>query len=405
MMELVSYVLEAKLNLRLLNNTDAAQTALTHVERHPAVCRYLWIRELVDMWSGFLLLLRGENEQAVARLSRAVDSMRAGGRILELPTAAAYLAEASWRVGDDVAADAAADLAMEASGQQGFNNVLLQALTDFPAVVSRRLDAECAAESPWHVLGRALRTQGVRMPALPVVIELSEFGRITMLVNGHEAKPKLGKSLELLAALVRASSGGVDKEELLEALFEGRRDDSARSYLRQAIRHLRDVLGAEAEIVTTDGRLHLESGAIVSESLRFRGLVAEAARLRDPERLAVTLKALEITDRGAYLPGLQADWVDQERRELATMATDARLEVAEMTLAAGQYAEAERHIETVLTHDRFRERAWRIQMRVSEALGENDKVIESYRRCRETLAELGIRPSRTTRELLSCLLR
>jgi ATP/maltotriose-dependent transcriptional regulator MalT/DNA-binding SARP family transcriptional activator len=405
MMELMSYVLEAKLSLRLLRDTEAAQTALTQAERHPALPEYLWIRELIDMWSGLLLLLRDENAQAVTRLSRAVDSMRAGRRILELPTAAAYLAEASWRVGDDAAADAAADLALETSDQQGSNNMMLQALADFPAVVSRRLDAEIAADSPWHAIGRALRTQGVKIGALPTVIELSEFGRITILISGREVKPKLGKSLELMAALVRASSAGVDKEALLESLFDGRRDDSARSYLRQAIRHLRDVLGGEGQILATDGRVRLQSDVVLSESVRFRALIAEAARLRGPKRLDMTLRALEITDRGPYLPGIQDDWVEQERREIGNIAADARLEVAELTLGAGEYAEAERHIKVVLTHDRFRERAWRMQMRVSEALGENDKVIESYRRCHETLAELGIRPSPTTRDLLGRLLR
>ena len=56
-------------------------------------------------------------------------------RLLELPTAAVYLAEAEWRAGDEDAADRAADLALEAARRQGSNHVLLQALADFPAVV------------------------------------------------------------------------------------------------------------------------------------------------------------------------------------------------------------------------------------------------------------------------------
>jgi len=65
-----------------------------------------------------------------------------GDRILELPTAAVYLAEAYWRAGDEDASDQAADLALDAAQRQGSNHLLLQALDDVPAVPTRRLDAE-----------------------------------------------------------------------------------------------------------------------------------------------------------------------------------------------------------------------------------------------------------------------
>ena len=89
--------------------------------------------------------------------------MVASDRLLELPTAAVYLSEARWRAGDEDGADAAADLAYQAARRQGSNHYLLQALASFPAVVTRMLDAEPRADSPWHELGRALRAQDVTL--------------------------------------------------------------------------------------------------------------------------------------------------------------------------------------------------------------------------------------------------
>lgn len=111
----------------------------------------------MDTWCGLALLLERKDEEARERLRRAVEGICAGGRYLMLPTAAVYLAEAGWRAGDGEAADRAADLALESAGKLGSNHLLLQALADFPAVLSRRLDAEPSADSPWHTIGRALR--------------------------------------------------------------------------------------------------------------------------------------------------------------------------------------------------------------------------------------------------------
>ncbi len=67
--------------------------------------------------------------------------MSAAERLLDLPTAAVYLAEAEWRLDNPDAADQAADRALSASVLQGSNHQLLTALSDYPAVASRRLDA------------------------------------------------------------------------------------------------------------------------------------------------------------------------------------------------------------------------------------------------------------------------
>ena len=157
------HIVAAKLALRADHDTARASAILEQIDRD-AASGYSLVCELAQTWRGLAALIEDDEDSALSSLRAAVASMQAGHRILELPTAAVYLAEAEWRAGDQDAADRAADIALDAARQQGSNHVLLQALADFPAVVARRIDAEAHADSAWHGIGRALAAQGVRVP-------------------------------------------------------------------------------------------------------------------------------------------------------------------------------------------------------------------------------------------------
>jgi DNA-binding SARP family transcriptional activator len=404
---LLTDVVEAKLELRLQRDPAAARAALDEVERHPEARRLPMVSEPVDTWYGFALLLEGDDDEALVRLRRAVGSMVTGDRMLELPTAAVYLAEAEWRAGDEHAADSAADLALYGAHRLGSNHVLLQALRDFPAVASRRIDAEPGADSPWHEIGRALIAQGAPLEAAPrASVELVEFGRRAILVDGEEARPRIAKTYELLAYLVTRPDGVAGRDELLNVLFDGRIDDSTRAYLRQAMRWLRHVLPQEDALVVEGGRVRVADHVLVtSESTVLEARLAEAARLQGEDRLAATLAALQVFDRGDYLPGSHLRWVDDRREHLIELATDARYEAAELAFAAGGLDRAEQLASEVLRTDPFREGAWRLTMRVASALGDHDGVIRAYQRCESALAQIGTEPATSTRELLDLLRR
>jgi two-component SAPR family response regulator len=145
--------------------------------------------------------------------------------------------------------------------------------------------------------------------------------------------------------------------------------------------------------------------AISSESMRFETQLAEAARLQGADRIAATLAALAIFDRGEYLPGGRSDWADGRQQELADLATDARYEAAELALAAGDYSQAQSLSAAVLVADPFREAAWRLVMRIADALGDEKSVVRAYHDCERSLGELGTTPSPTTRQLLERLRR
>jgi LuxR family maltose regulon positive regulatory protein len=401
-----SMVAEAKLELRLAGDLRSARAILDRLWRETPLDEYRYVRETADTWYGLVLLREGHDEDARARLERAVASMRGADRLLELPTAAVYLAEAAWRTDDEAAADAAADLALDAARRQGSNHLLLQALSDFPAVLTRRLDAEPVPDSPWHELGRALRRRSVTVPArAETVVELREFGEVSALVNGERVCPRLTKSYELLAYLA-LQHGAAPRDDLLDALFAGRTDASARAYLRQAIHVLRGVLPSEVCLEVVDGRVRLADGVrIVSESARFEALLAEAAELLGEERLEATLRALELVDRGEYLPGRSSPWIDARDEHLRSLTADARFEAGQLAFAAGRYQLSERLVERVVAADPFREGAWRLIMQIAGAHGDDDGMIGAYRRCERTLATLGTSPATSTRQLLDRLRR
>jgi DNA-binding SARP family transcriptional activator len=403
---MLNRLIEVKLELRLARDPDAALAILDELEADGAR-RYAFIAEQADTWRGMALLMRDAGAAAIEPLERAVASMRSSGRILELPTAAVLLSEARWRDRDEDGADRAVDEAVTAAEEQGSNHHLLQALSDFPAVLARRLDAEAGADSRWAELGRALMARGVPIDLhVGPTVELREFGDVAILADGRPVRPRIAKSVALLAVLAGTPDNAGERNALLDALFEGRNDDAARSYLRQAAHRLREAL-PEGIGPAFDGPV-LRFGPdvrVTSESVRFEGLLTEAARLQAPERLAALQEALALFDRGPYLPGIQAGWVDERRDRLEARALDARVEAAQLAFNAGRYQDARSLAETALRADPFRESAWRLAMRVASVTGDDDGVIDAYRRCRDALAGLGVEPSRSTQQLLGALRR
>jgi DNA-binding SARP family transcriptional activator len=401
------HIVVAKVALRADRDSARATAILEQINRDTA-SSYSLVFELAQTWRGFAALIEDDEDSALSSLRAAVASMRAGNRILELPTAAVYLAEAEWRAGNQDAADDAADIALEAANQQGSNHVLLQALADFPAVVARRIDAEAHADSAWHGIGRALAAQGVAVGTrIPTAIELVEFGRTAIILDGAEVRPSLAKCYELLGFLAARKGAPANRDELLNALFDSRDDESARSYLRKTIIGVRRLLPPDAVSVSgDDGRVGLSPDVVLaSESARLEQGLAAAARLQDAELVTATEDALEPLARGEYFPGIRSDWVDDRRQQLAEAATTARAAAADAAYAADRYPDAQRLAESVLAADPLREATWRTLMRIRSSVGDYDGVITAFAQCEKALRAAGITPAASTRTLLNQLRR
>jgi DNA-binding SARP family transcriptional activator len=170
------------------------------------------------------------------------------------------------------------------------------------------------------------------------------------------------------------------------------------------VHRLRQVLPDGAELVFEGSHLRLgPEFALVSESARVEQLLARAARMHGDERLELLLEALASLDKGEYMGGVHSRWVDARRERLALLAADARHQAAEMSFAAGQHPEAERLAGAVLRADPYREGTWRLLMKIAHAMGDDDRVIATFRLCERAMTQIGTVPSASTRDLLGTL--
>jgi ATP/maltotriose-dependent transcriptional regulator MalT/DNA-binding SARP family transcriptional activator len=390
---LLTHVAEAKMHLRFDQDAPAALAILEAMR--PQATSYPFVLEIGDMWTGYAHLLLGRDEEGRHQLAAAVRSMRRGDRWLELPTAAVYLAEAEWRCGREDAADRAADLALTAAARHGSNHILLQALDDVPAVLSRRLDAEPERRSIWHALGRSSRAHSRIRSAGPAHrVVLKDLGQVLLTVDGRAQRPRIGKSLELLAFLLQQPSGEAVRNHVLDALFAGRATDSTRSYLRQAMYRLREVL-PEALAPRTEGNRILLSAPdeITSDSLTICALLDQGALLHGEDKLSALRASLSLAAAGPFFADSDSEWIIARRQELADRISAAQLSAAELAYDLGHFVEADDLVESVLGEDQFQEEAWRLAILTANAFGDTQTMLRRYRSYRSAMEQIGVEPS------------
>jgi DNA-binding SARP family transcriptional activator len=403
--EVVSRILAAKLELRVRRDAATALEILEGIEASGLARRFGYLAEQVDMWLGCALLMLGRDTDAVGALRRAVGSMQGADRILELPTAAVFLAEAEWRAGTPQDADGWADLALDAAVRQGSKHLLLQALEDFPAVLARRLDDEQSADGAWHDLARSLSSgTSVRRP-VHVAVHLRDLGPPELQVRGEPRRARIAKSYALLAYLVDAR-GRATRRELIDALFDGVANDSTMAYLRQAAHGLRRLLPEEVRLLRDGSTFLLEGWSLVeTDTMLLQARLARAATQFGLERLETTRAIVEAHAGAVYLPGVDCAWVVERRRRLTEALVDARIDVAVAALEHSRFEIAQDALTEILAEHPYREQAWRLLMRASAAQGREDRVIELFRRCESALGTIGLEPAPSTRLLVDGLRR
>lgn len=404
-----SYLVEAQLHLDIANDTAACRLAVGRARDMKILEVYAGLAEQADLLMGHALLREGADSEAEALLAHSITSALEAGRYSCVDAAAVHWAEACWRLGKVDESAAATATALRVATLRGTNFGLLRSLADFTDVLSRHLDSAAPDVDKWREVGRALSLVAAVGEAAPVVladpghrVDVEEFGSLLLLFNEVDVTPNLTKSMELLAFLTQYQGGPVRRAEVLAALFEGRKDESATAYLRQASLRLRKAVPELVEIDRGQGLMWLNPAYVVmSESQRLTQVLARSASRRGVERLVLLREALTLVGRGEYLPGLSSAWVIERRAHLGTLLRDAEYEVAEIALSAGDLVTADEFAARAITSDPFREAAWRVRMRVAIDRGDADKSLRLYRSCVTLLAEIGVRPEVATTNLVS----
>jgi ATP/maltotriose-dependent transcriptional regulator MalT/DNA-binding SARP family transcriptional activator len=392
---------EAMLALRFSRDTAQASAVLAAVEREPTALRRVRVLEQLALWRGLIALIDGDDARAVLQLREAVALMTTWDRLLFLPTAAVYLAEAEWRMHEDDASDAAADLALRSADRTGSRHSLIRALREYPAVLSRRLDTESDPDSSWHDLGRAVVTMTDGLGVIPSV-HVTEFGDPGIMIDGRWHKLKLVKSVELMAFLA-ARGGSAPREDVITCLFDSKNDKAASAYLRMAVNGVRECFPERRCLEIGSDTVDWVQGELESDYTKTRTTLVRLRNVQGRQRLDLALKALAEVPDGEYLPGTRSGWVTDQRRRWNDLLTDIRHDAASAAFEIADYATASTLIDEVIERDQFRERAWRLKMRVAAAVGDGDGVISAFRGCEAALTALKIAPTDSTRQLLQRL--
>ncbi len=225
-------------------------------------------------------------------------------------------------------------------------------------------------------------------------------GRLAIEIEGERLDSALpGRQGRLLFAyLVLNRDRPVRRDELLDALFAGNgsrpQGDAA---LRPPLSRLRKALGDGRLEGRSELTLVLPPGAWVDweQAQRSLEVAREASRAGDwgaASRAAG--EAAAIAERG-LLPGLEADWIDERRRQLAEL----RVEALETIAAAGpelggaDLAGAERAARAAIAEAPFRESAYAALMRILRAGGNVAEAMRTFDELRTILRdELGTAP-------------
>ena len=213
---------------------------------------------------------------------------------------------------------------------------------------------------------------------------LTLFGPPHVSVEGRPAGQLSAKALGLLAYL--ALEPGPHRRETLASLLWGESgDDAARTSLRQAILHLREVLG---DAICADRTSVTIKGPVDCDVTAF--LAAVRAEPRKAVEYDVPRFFGEISVRGA--PSFD-EWLEHTRGRLLRKYQDVLRSAAREAVARSRWREAMELAERWLVSDQFAEEAMGVLMESLYCQGSRATALARYRDFRDTLkAEIGAAP-------------
>ena len=347
---------------------------------------------------GCAYLLRGEPQLAAAELRPVVAEMRHARRLLMLPMAAVYLAEACERLGDLDGADEAASLALAASEEMKAFWALNRALEDFPSVRHRQLWRHPEAVE-WRRVGTPSTPSRLSAPGRAIPVEVHPFGfQPDIFVAGESVGLRRTKVLELLCFLIHHPSG-VTRESLQLQLFPDSDRRRASNHFRQVVHQLRKATGITLTRLPNAYRVS-DDYVFEATDIRLEQELAAARTATDDDRVQRLRASLDRID-GPYLANSELEWVNQRRYELDVLIVEAEIEVMNHLLEQGDVASAQERAELLIARDPYCDEAYRVLIQAHLKAGSNTAARGAYRRACEAMKEIGLTPDVSTVELMS----
>jgi DNA-binding SARP family transcriptional activator len=266
-------------------------------------------------------------------------------------------------------------------------------------LATRLDDTVAAAEADQTVRGAPVHDQPDEPPAddeshlaalladVDVVVRvLGEVEAVRLSPAGEQRlASERQKGLEALAYMALRESA-VDREDLEITLFPT--GANATKTFHNTVSAARRTVGEELLPHSTSGRYEL-SARVVTDYGLFCDLVARAEETDDAERAAAMLgEALGLV-RGEPFTGVGRgySWVSSHRGTIVAQVVDAAEELAEVSLATGDWRTAEWAARQGLAAFPCDERMYRLLMRTAKAAGNTPGVKRAFRELCDAVAD------------------
>jgi DNA-binding SARP family transcriptional activator len=205
-----------------------------------------------------------------------------------------------------------------------------------------------------------------------------------------------GRAETLLAFLLLNRDAAQPRQRLAFLLWPDSTEAQARTNLRHVLHNLRRALPElDRYLEITPRTLRWQPGTPLRlDVAEFEQAVASG----DDERAVAAYG-------GDLLEGNYDEWLLEHRDRLRELHLEALDRLATRLARRREYAQAIHYAERLVRHDPLREDTYRLLMQLHDGRGDRARALRAYHACAAALdRELGIVPSRATRELYEALL-
>jgi DNA-binding SARP family transcriptional activator len=214
----------------------------------------------------------------------------------------------------------------------------------------------------------------------------------------REKELRTAKSADLLRLLALSSGRPVSVGSALDKFWPEVEESRAKASLRTALTHIRGAIGRHS-IVRSKAGLVLDNAWVDVTAYRMLAgdarLCARTGRHADLVRLARESESLYTADFEAFDD--DAPWAIGARHSLIDLRKGLLTDAAESAVELRWFRDAVDFAETAIAIDPSLERAYRALMRAYAGLGETERALRAYERCRENVSStMGADPSSQT---------
>jgi len=242
------------------------------------------------------------------------------------------------------------------------------------------------------------------------MLSIRLFGTMSLRQDETEVESlRLGKAAELFCFLLLRRDRPHARELLASMLWGDYTTEVSKKYLRQALWQLqtifRDCIEGPSLLLADRDSVQVKVAEGVSmdvdlfENACAQSLRVHHSQLTEPQTQA--LRSAVDLYRGDLLEGWYQEWCLIERERLQNMYLMILEKMMHYSEERHQFALGFEMGDRILRLDRAHEGAHQSLMRMQYAAGDRAAAIRQYQRCESALhEELGVRPTRRTRELL-----